>query len=133
VSEPVAEILMFQVGPSVFAAAVHDAVRIGAVRDVPADALVLESALGRPFLHQRGIVVASEDGERTLVVDQVLGVRSVPEADVQPLPAFAAVCIPSGAVAGLVVLDEAPTPLVDLPTLVRERAPSGAPAANPSL
>jgi hypothetical protein len=131
VSDPVAEILMFQVGPSVFAAAVHDAVRIGAVRDVPAAELVLDSALGRPFSQQRGIVVASEAGERTLVVDQVLGVRSVPEADLQPLPAFAAACITSGAVSGLVVLDDAPTPLVDLPTLVRERAPSGAPGGSP--
>lgn len=130
-SDPVAEILMFQVGPSVFAAAVRDALRIGAVRDVPASELVLESALGRPYAYERGIVVAGDGGERTLVVDQILGVRTVLQADLQPLPAFAAACITSSAVSGLVVLDDAPTPLVDLPTLVRERAPSGAPEPKP--
>ncbi len=122
------EILMFQVGPRVFAAVVHDAVRIGSVREVPAGELVVESALGMPFSRERGIVVACvEDGmERTLVVDQVIGVRSVPEADVHPLPAFAAACLTSGAAIGFVMVDEAPTLLVDLPTLVRER-PGAAP------
>ncbi|ACG71884.1 conserved hypothetical protein [Anaeromyxobacter sp. K] len=125
-TEPTSEILLFQVGARVFAAVVHDAVRIGAVRDVSEDDLVLESALGAPFARERGIVVASHEGatERTLVVDQVVGVRSVPEADVQPLPAFAAACLVSGAVTGLVMLDDAPLLLVDLPTLVRERSPA---------
>jgi chemotaxis signal transduction protein len=114
---------MFQVGPRVFASVVHDAVRIGNVREVPAGELVVESALGLPFARERGIVVAAdEEGvERTLVVDQVIGVRSVPDADVHPLPAFAAACLSSGAVTGFVMLDEAPMLLVDLPTLVRER------------
>lgn len=122
------EILLFQVGARVFAAAVHDAVRIGSVRDVPAEELVVESVLGTPFDRARGIVVAAdEEGEeRTLVVDQALGVRSVPESDVHPLPAFAAACLASGAVTGFVVLDEAPALLVDLRTLVRER-PGAAP------
>lgn len=122
------EILLFQVGPRVFAAVVHDAIRIGSVREVPAEELVVESALGMPFERVRGIVVPTdEEGlERTLVVDQVLGVRSVPETDVLPLPAFAAACLSSGAVTGFVVVDEAPTLLVDLRTLVRER-PGAAP------
>ncbi len=132
-SEPTSEIVMFQVGPRVFAAVVHDAVRIGTVRDVPAGELVVESALGLPFARARGIVVASDDDgiERTLVVDQVIGVRSVPECDVHPLPAFAAACLSSGAVTGFVILDEAPMLLVDLPTLVRERP--GAAARETSL
>jgi hypothetical protein len=123
VSEASSEILMFQVGPRVFAAVVHDAVRIGNVREVPAGELVVESALGLPFARERGIVVAAdaEGIERTLVVDQVIGVRSVPDSDVHPLPAFAAACLSSGAVTGFVILDEAPMLLVDLPTLVRER------------
>jgi hypothetical protein len=123
VSEPTNEILMFQVGPRVFAAVVHDAVRIGNVREVPAGDLVVESALGLPFARERGIVIAADEGgvERTLVVDQVIGIRSVPDADVHPLPAFAAACLQSGAVTGFVILDEAPMLLVDLPTLVRER------------
>ncbi len=122
------ESLLFQVGARVFAAVVHDAVRIGTVRDVPAEELVVETALGTPFERVRGIVVASEheNAERTLVVDQVLGVRSVPESDVHPLPAFAAACLASGAVTGFVIVDEAPTLLVDLRTLVRER-PGAAP------
>jgi hypothetical protein len=49
VTEPTSEILMFQVGPRVFASVVHDAVRIGTVRAVPADELVVDSALGLPF------------------------------------------------------------------------------------
>jgi chemotaxis signal transduction protein len=123
VSDATSEVLMFQVGPRVFASVVHDAVRIGNVREVPAGDLVVESALGLPFARERGIVVAAdEEGvERTLVVDQVIGVRSVPDADVHPLPAFAAACLSSGAVTGFVMLDEAPMLLVDLPTLVRER------------
>jgi chemotaxis signal transduction protein len=121
---------MFQVGPRTFAAVVHDAVRIGTVREVPAGELVVDSALGLPSARERGIVVASaEEGlERTLVVDQVIGVRSVPESDVHPLPAFAAACLSSGAVTGFVFLDEAPMLLVDLPTLVRER--TGAPTRD---
>jgi len=124
VTEPTSEILLFQVGPRVFASVVHDAVRIGTVRAVPAEELVVDSALGLPFARERGIVVAGEgDGcERTLVVDQVIGIRSIPEADVHPLPAFAAACLSSGAVTGFVILDEAPMLLVDLPTLVRERS-----------
>jgi chemotaxis signal transduction protein len=123
------EILLFQVGPRVFAAVVHDAVRIGSVRDVPAEEIVLESALGTPFDRARGIVVAcDEEGqERTLVVDHALGIRSVPESDVHPLPAFAAACLSSGAVTGFVVVDEAPTLLIDLRTLLRERPGGAAP------
>lgn len=120
--EPVSEIVLFQVGTHVFAAPVRDVVRIGMVRDAAAGDLVLESPLGTPFTSQRGIVVASAGAERTLVVDQVIGFRTVPTSDVQPLPAFAAACIHAGALTGLVVLDEIPMPYIDLPTLLREHA-----------
>jgi chemotaxis signal transduction protein len=131
VTEPTSEILMFQVGPRVFAAVVHDAVRIGSVREAAAGDLVVQTPLGMPFGRERGIVVASHESavERTLVIDQVIGIRSVPEGDVHPLPAFAAACIGSGAVTGFVMVDEAPMLLVDLPTLVREQAAAAAPAA----
>ncbi len=127
------EILMFQVGPRVFASVVHDAVRIGSLRDLPPEALVLESALGAPFARERGIVVAGEEAgyDRVLVVDQVIGVRSVAEDDVHPLPAFAAACVTSGAVTGFVMVDEVPMLLVDLPTLVRERSLEAAPPPSP--
>ena len=121
-SDPVSEILLFQVGAHVFAAPVRDVVRIGTLRDSSAEELVLDTALGTPFTRQRGIVVAAPGSERTLVVDQVVGFRTVSEAEVQPLPAFAAACIRSGALAGLVVLDEIPMPFIDLPTLLREQA-----------
>jgi hypothetical protein len=126
VTEATSEILMFQVGARVFAAVVYDAIRIGSVRDVAAGELVVSTALGMPFARERGIVVATHDdalGERTMVVDNVLGIRSIPEVDVHPLPAFAAACLSSGAVTGFVIVDEAPMLLVDLPTLVREHRP----------
>ncbi|ABS24868.1 chemotaxis protein CheW [Anaeromyxobacter sp. Fw109-5] len=121
---PTSELVLFQVGARTFAAVVHDAIRIGSVRDVSPDELVLETALGVPQGRLRGIVVASHDDamERTLVVDQVLGTRSVPDELVHPLPAFAAACLASGAVTGFVLLEGDPLLLVDLPTLVRERA-----------
>lgn len=125
-TDPTSEVLLFQVAARVFASVVYDAVRIGSVRDVPAGDLVVESALGVPFERLRGIVVASDGLERTFVVDRVLGVRSVPEGDVSPLPAFAAACLSSGAVTGFVLVDDSPVLLVDLPTLVRER-PGAAP------
>jgi chemotaxis signal transduction protein len=122
------DILLFQVGPRVFASVVYDAVRIGNVRDVPVGELVVGSALGMPFARERGIVVASHElgGERTLVVDLVIGVRAASEDDLRPLPAFAAACLASGAVTGFVLVDDAPVLLVDLPTLVREH-PGAAP------
>jgi chemotaxis signal transduction protein len=118
----VAELLVFQVGARVFAAAVADIVRIGGVKDVPPEELVEGTSLGATFARERGIVIAdrAEGTESTLVVDQVLGVRAVPEDEIHPLPAFAAAVLRTAAVAGLVLLDEAPTLLVDLPTLVRE-------------
>jgi chemotaxis signal transduction protein len=133
VSGATSEILMFQVGPRVFASVVHDAIRIGTVREVPPAGLVVDSALGPPFARERGIVVAGDDAgsERTLVVDQVIGIRSVPEDDVHPLPAFAAACLTSGAVTGFVIVDEAPMLLVDLPTLVRERSGAASPEPTP--
>jgi chemotaxis signal transduction protein len=122
VSEQISEILLFQVGASVFAAQVRDVVRIGTTRDMAAEVLVLDTALGTPFGRQRGIVIASPGVERTLVVDQVIGFRTVSPEDVQPLPPFAAACIRSGALTGMVVLDDVPTPFIDLPTLLREQA-----------
>jgi hypothetical protein len=116
------ELLLFQVGARVFGAAVRGAVRIGNVRDVPAEELVVRTTLGPPFERERGIVVAPPGGgERTLVVDRVLGFRSVDEDELHPLPAFAQACLSSTAVTGFVLMDDAPLLLVDLPTLVCER------------
>jgi hypothetical protein len=132
VSQPVRELLMFQVGARVFLSAVGDVVRIGSVADAPPEELVEGTSLGPTFSRERGIVVATPGGgpEATLVVDQVLGVRTVLESEVRPLPAFAAAVLRSGAVSGLVLLDDTATLLVDLPTLLRERLAAG-PALPP--
>jgi len=130
VSDPQNEILMFQVGPRVFAAEVYDVVRIGTVRDVAAENLILDSILGVPFGRERGLVVGGQGdaAERTLVIDQVIGIRGVGADDLHALPPFAAAVMPSGAVTGFVMIDEVPTLLVDLPTLIRERQPAAAAA-----
>lgn len=123
------ELLMFQVGARVFASTVGDVVRIGHVRDVPTEEVVESTALGEPFSRERGIVVSDHRSgtEATLVVDQVLGVRQVSGDELHPLPAFAAVVLHTGAVVGLVMLDESPMLLVDLPTLIRERRAAATP------
>ena len=133
-TEPVSELLMFQVGARVFASTVRDVVRIGNVAAAGSDGLIEGTSLGPTFARERGIVVAAPEGgvESTLVVDQVLGVRSVPESEIQPLPAFAAAVIRSGAVSGLVLFDEAPTLIVDLPTLVRERLAAALASPSPA-
>jgi chemotaxis signal transduction protein len=133
VNEPVRELLMFQVGARVFAAPVGDVVRIGNVAAVPRAQLVEGTSLGPTFARERGIVVSPGGGaaEATLVVDQVLGVRLVPGSQIQPLPAFAAAVLASGAVSGLFLLEDAPTLLVDLPTLIRERRAAAASEAPP--
>jgi hypothetical protein len=123
VSGPATELLLFQVGARVFAAAVRDVVRIGTVRDAGPGDLVEGTSLGDTFGRERALVISGEAGagDATLVVDQVLGVRQVPDAEIRPLPAFAAAVLRTGALAGLVLLDDAPTLIVDLPTLIRER------------
>lgn len=125
-SEGHADLLLFQVGARVYAAAVYDVRRIVPAAWDPAGALAA-TALGQPFEALRGVVVAcGEDGDQTLLVDQVLGVRKVPHADLRPLPPLAAQCLHSGAVTGLALVDEAPTLLVDLGTLIQEELSGGA-------
>jgi chemotaxis signal transduction protein len=122
VSETSSEILLFQVGARAYASAVYDVLRIETPSGEGGDQLVSGSVLGRPFSPDRGIVVDCGDGtERTLVVDHVIGVRSVPQEDVRPLPPLAAECLASSAITGFALLDEVPTLLVDLPTLLREQ------------
>jgi chemotaxis signal transduction protein len=129
VSESLSEILMFQVGPRIYATEVYDVLRVGSVRDVAAADLVVESILGLPFGRERGLVISGDDQtERTLVIDQVIGIRGVSADDLHALPPFAAAVMPSAAVTGFVIVDEVPTLLVDLPTLIRERLPAGAAA-----
>jgi len=127
------EIMMFQVGPRVFAAEVYDVVRVGSVRDVPAESLVVESALGLPFGRERGLVIGEREdhAQLMLVIDQVIGIRAISPDDLHALPPFAAAVMPSAAVTGFVMVDEVPTLLVDLHTLIRERLPA-APTAQAS-
>ncbi len=127
-SQAPTDILLFQVGARVYAAAVDDVRRIVPAGWDPAGALAA-TVLGQPFEAGRGIVVAcGEDGDRTLMVDQVLGVRTVTQGDLRPLPPLAAQCLHSAALAGLAMVDEAPTLLVDLGTLIQEELRGGAAA-----
>lgn len=128
-SEARTEILLFQVGARVYAAQVGDVRRI-APGDWDRAGAIAATALGRPFEGRRAIVVACAGGDRTLTVDQVLGVREVAEADLRPLPPLAALCLETGAVTGLALVDEAPTPLLDLATLIEEELRGGAAAPN---
>ena len=120
-------VLLFHVGPRVFASDVRDVVRIEADRRSLASA-VPESCLGRSAVALRGLVVRTDAGEATLAVDGILGIREPGARDVHALPALAAAFVSSRAVRGLVVLDEVPMPLIDLPLLLGElQAQSGAP------
>ena len=118
------QVVLFQVGARLFAARAAGVARIGRA-DRRAAGWVAESALGRPLAPARGLYCAGEDG--TLGVDRVLGLRAVEAADLRPLPPPAGACLGTRAVAGLVLLDGALTPLVDLPTLIRERRQAAAP------
>jgi chemotaxis signal transduction protein len=129
VSEGGAEILLFQVGARVYAAQVDDVRRIAPAAWDEVGAIV-DTALGQPFHPHRGIVVCCPDGDQVLAVDQVLGVRQVAEADLRPLPPLAAQCLGSAAVTGLALVDEAPTPLVDLATLIQEELRGSAAATK---
>lgn len=120
-------VVLFQVGSRILAARAAGVERIGSPREDGAPSLLAESCLGRPRAPLRSLIVHAEEGlEAGLCVDRVLGIRSVGEADLLPLPALAAGTLSTAAVAGLVMLDGAPTPLVDLPTLIREQRQAAA-------
>ncbi|GEJ55678.1 chemotaxis protein CheW [Anaeromyxobacter diazotrophicus] len=110
-------VLVFQVGPRLFAAQAAEVERIGPALAGAPD-VVGASCLGEPFTARRELVVRGAGA--ALAVDLVLGLRQPGAADLCPLPPFAAACLASRAVRGLVLLDGAPTPLVDLPTLLQE-------------
>ena len=120
---PTAEVLLFKIGDRLFAAGVADVLRIGTAGEVDPAELVLQTSLGAPTGGGRAIVVRDDSpaGESTLVVDEVLGFRAVAAGAMQPLPSLATAVLQSRAVTGLVLVDDAPTLLVDLPTLIRER------------
>ena len=120
-------VLVFQVGPLLFAAHAAEVERIGPAQAGVED-VVVASCLGRPAAAQRELVVRGAPAP--LAVDLVLGIRQPGPDDLRPLPALAAACLASRAVRGLVLLDGIPTPLVDLPTLLREARP-GTPAPPP--
>ena len=118
-NEAPSELLIFRVDCRIYCAAVSDVRRIGPTRSGVGEATVACSPLGQPCARRRGIVVDCGDGgERTLLVDEVLGVRRVPAADLRPVPAFAAACLHAGTVAGFAMLGDEPTVLVDLRALV---------------
>jgi chemotaxis signal transduction protein len=120
-------VLLFHVGARLFAADVRDVVRIASGADGAAERIA-ETPLGRAQGAARGLVVRIGAAERVLLVDLVLGVHALGPGDLHALPPLAEACLATGAVRGLVVLEGAPTPLVDLPTLVREGGLAAVPA-----
>jgi chemotaxis signal transduction protein len=126
-------VLVFQLGPRLLAARAAGVDRVGNPRQDGIPALVDESLLGRPRAPMRSLIVLSASGEEEgLCVDQVLGLRSVDAGDIRPLPPFAVGILATAAVAGLVMLDGTPTPLIDLPTLFREQRQAAARDARSS-
>jgi len=122
------EVLLFELGAALYAARAAGVSRIGNPREQELGLLVADSCLGRARAPARSLIVVSEDGlEAGLCVDRVLGFRTVAAADVLPLPALAARALSTSAVAGLLLLDGSPTPLVDVSTLIREQHPVAAP------
>lgn len=125
-------VLLFQLGPRIFASRPAGVARIAGA-DEPFPELLEGSCLGHSWAAARRLVVRGDDGgEAALAVDQVLGVREVDPGALRPLPPLAQGLLSTRAVAGLVLLDDAPTPLIDLPTLIREqRQPAPADARSP--
>jgi len=119
-SEGSCQLVLFQVGARVFASRATDVRRIAGDFPDGVETALGETVLGRPWDARRGLVVGLDGGEQTILVDGVLGVRVVPDADIQSLPRFASDILATNALKGFAVLEEMPTLLVDLPTLVRE-------------
>lgn len=117
-------VLVFQVGPRLFAADAAEVERIGVALPDATD-LVRASCLGSPLAATRELVVRGAPA--ALAVDLVLGLRQPVPDDLCPLPPLAAACLATRAVRGVVLLDGVPTPHVHLPTLLGE-ARSGAAA-----
>ena len=118
-SDESCQLVLFQVGARVFATRATDVRRIaGFFPDDEPEALA-ETVLGRPWEARRGLVVDSA-GEHTVLVDGVLGLRVVSDSDILSLPRFASDILATRALEGFALLDEVPTLVVDLPTLVRE-------------
>jgi len=115
-------LLIFQVGPSRFAADAADVERIDPARAGPRG-LAEASCLGAPSAARCELVVRG--AASALAVDLVLGIREPAPDDLRALPELAAACLASSAVRGLVLLDGTPTPVIDLPTLVCELRPAG--------
>jgi chemotaxis signal transduction protein len=126
-----ASLLMFQVGARCFAAPVAAIARIHKGKPGSDTNPVQGTALGTPLFGKRGLTVAVDGRNRTLVVDQVLGVRSVPAGDLRAMPAVAGACLRSRAVTGLVLLEELLTVVVDLEALIREADASAGPKPDP--
>jgi len=128
-SSPVS-VLLFQLGPRVFATRAAGVERIAGRRE-QVGTLHGASCLGRPWLPSRGLVVRTDDGVlAALAVDQVLGLRQVEPSALRSLPPLADGLLSTAAVIGLLTLDGAPTPLIDLATLIREQRAAATPDAR---
>jgi hypothetical protein len=118
-----AAVLLFQVGPRLYATRVAAVARI----DGSGPAGAAPGPLGPPHAPSRRLMVDGGRGDlEPFAVDAVLGIEEVPAGDLRPLPPLCEGLVAPG-VTGLLLWRGAPTPLVDLPTLVhRPAAPSPA-------
>ena len=120
-------ILLFQVGARLFGCAVSEVGQIGAgAADLEAER-VERTVLGPPFQGTRSLVVSCADAKRELVIDQVVGVRSVAAEELRDVPPLAAACLGTRAIRALAIFDDAITPIIDLPALLTETARSERP------
>lgn len=117
------DLVVFLVGANVYAA---DAESVRAIQATSGrlEGAVVDTELGQPMEGMRALAVRRGKQERSLVVDRVVGVRSVPAADVHPIPALAAACLKGRSLVGFAMLDQELTPIVDLGILLgRKRGP----------
>jgi len=122
-----AALLLFEVDGRRFGADPRDVVIVGAgAADVDAERVVT-TALGAAREGSRSLVVACEGGKRELVIDRVLGLRTLGAGEWHELPALASLCLPTRALRGLLLEGRLLTPVVDLPRLLGEPPPDARP------
>jgi hypothetical protein len=126
------ELVLYQIGLRCFASDAETVTRVGAVRSRDLEQAIDETALGRPFAAARGLTIVAAGEERTLLVDQVLGMRSVSAGDLRPLPPFILAWLETDAVQGMALVDDVPTPIIHLLTLVSETTAAGPNAPAPA-
>ena len=109
-------VLLFSLGGRRFATPASDVRRVAREgRGTPA--FFDGTALGKAKGGGRGLVVACDGGEAALAIDEVHGLLHGARA--HPLPALASICLPGGAITGVIDHQEELLPLLDLCALLQ--------------